>query len=571
MTEQVSKQRLPIRPPRIGLTTLSATLGLNLLALALPLVVLQVFDRVIPFEAVETLGFLFLGLCVVAVLEFILKWARAILLSSKAEKFETKLCEIFVDATLNADPETFGQTTPASHMDRMGAIAQLRAYYGGQARILSIDLPFTVVFISMIWLIGGWLVLVPLACIALLFLFKTALTKAQSTVFEKRKALDGRRYSFLVEVLSQIKTLKANTMEPQMQRRYELLQRQTADISHNVILFSGFSQTFGALFSQIAVAAMGLLGGFLVITQHIGIAELAACMLLNGRTVQPMLKALGLWAQSESLGMAKSKLAEACNIEQRPKAPALAQPLVGHVHFENLSLKHKLRDEVIFKNVSGEARSGSCLGLTGYSGSGKSSFHKIILAEMSPTSGTLTIDGHTPEALAGTRGTGGIVYADQTPVYFAGTILENISAFGDGERIERALELSEKLGLNKILHRLPMGYNTPIHESQALLHNQNFLQGVTMARVLALRPRVLLLNNATTPMDDAAKARFSTVLSELKGETTIILSDPDDAVMKLTDNRIELDGHSSRTARAWEEDLANDARNTLAPDTRRAG
>ncbi len=132
----VSFQPLPIRPPQIGLSTLSASLGLNLLALGLPLVGLQVFDRVIPFEATETLTFLFLGLCVVAVLEFILKWARAILLSSKAEQFETKLCEYSVDATLNADPETFGKITAAAHMDRLGAIAQLRAYYGGHPAMI---------------------------------------------------------------------------------------------------------------------------------------------------------------------------------------------------------------------------------------------------------------------------------------------------------------------------------------------------------------------------------------------------------------------------------------------------
>lgn len=550
---------LPVPPPRIGFTIFAATLSLNLLALALPLVVLQVFDRVIPFAATATLFYLFVGLCVVALLEFALKWARAVLLGAKAEQFETKLCEKFVDATLNADPEEFRKTTPASHLDRLSAISQLRGHYGGQARALSIDLPFTVIFVAMIAMIGGWLVVVPLTSLALLLLFKTALTRAQSKVFDRRKTLDSRRYSFLVEVLSQIRTLKANTMEPQMQRRYELLQEQTVDISHDVILFSGFSQTFGALFSQMAVAGMGLLGGYLVITSHIGIAELAACMLLNGRTVQPMLKALSLWAQSESLSMAKAKISEACNAPQRPKVATPASGIKGSVQFNELGMKHPDRDEYLFRGVSGDVNSGECLVLEGHSGSGKSALMKLILAELSPTEGEILIDRQPAKQFAALRGLGGIVYCDQNPVTFAGTVLENISSFGDGELIERALKLSEQLGLDKILHRLPMGYNTPIHESKALLNNQNFLQAVTIVRALALRPRLLLLNNVTITMDDATKFKLADVLENLKGHTTIVISSMDDSLTRLADTQIHLETSKEMLVREWDEDTAEDS------------
>ncbi|WP_306121084.1 ABC transporter transmembrane domain-containing protein [Roseovarius sp. MMSF_3359] len=559
MNKPDSVQSLPVPPPRIGFTVFAATLSLNLLALALPLVVLQVFDRVIPFAATATLFYLFVGLCVVALLEFALKWARAVLLGGKAEQFEIKLSEKFVDATLNADPEEFRKTTPASHLDRLSAISQLRGHYGGQARALSIDLPFTVIFVAMIAMIGGWLVVVPLASLALLLLFKTALTRAQSKVFDRRKTLDSRRYSFLVEVLSQIRTLKANTMEPQMQRRYELLQEQTVDISHDVILFSGFSQTFGALFSQMAVAGMGLLGGYLVITSHIGIAELAACMLLNGRTVQPMLKALSLWAQSESLSMAKAKIAEACDAPQRPVMTTLQPDMQGQILFDDLGMKHHDREEYLFQGIHGEVQSGECLVLDGHSGSGKSTLMKLILAELSPSEGDILIDGEPADRFANLRGAGGIVYCDQNPVTFAGTVLENISSFGDGEVIERSLRLSEQLGLDKILHRLPMGYNTPIHESRALLNNQNFLQAVTIVRALALRPRVLLLNNVTVTMDDATRSKLADVLENLKGHTTIVISSTDGALTQLADTRIHLETSTEMLVREWDADTAEDS------------
>ncbi|MEO3416958.1 ABC transporter transmembrane domain-containing protein [Roseovarius sp. CAU 1744] len=542
---------------------LAATLCLNLLALALPLFVLQVFDRVIPFAATETLFYLFVGLCVVALLEFALKWSRAVLLGNRAEKFETKLCEKFVDATLNADPEEFRKTTPASHLDRLGAISQLRGYYGGQARALSIDLPFTAIFVAMIAMIGGWLVMVPLTSLVLLLLFKMALTRAQSKVFDRRKTLDGRRYSFLVEVLSQIRTLKANTMEPQMQRRYELLQKQTADISQDVIVFSGFSQTFGALFSQLAVAGMGLMGGYLVIVNYIGIAELAACMLLNGRTVQPMLKALSLWAQSESLSMAREKIIAACNTPRRPDAPLVAARISGHIQFCDLSMKYPDRNGYVLRNLVGQVRPGECLVVDGHSGSGKSTLMKLLLAERSPTDGKVLIDGKPAAHFATLRGPQGIVYCDQNPVIFSGTVLENISSFGDGELIERSLQLSERLGLDKILHRLPMGYNTPLHESKALLNNQNFLQALTLVRALALRPRILLLNNVTATMDETTKSHLAGILAELKGSTTMVISSMDTLLTRLADVQLCLETGKEKMVREWHEDNAGDRASSL--------
>ena len=558
MEKATSPPRLPVRPPRVGPSILAATLSLNLLALALPLVVLQIFDRVIPFQATETLFFLFLGLCVVAVLEFILKWCRAILLGGKAEQFEAKLCEVFVDATLNADPEEFRKTTPATHLDRFGAISQLRSHYGGQARILSIDLPFTAIFVVMIALIGGWLVAVPIVSLCLLLMFKTALTRAQSRVFDKRKVLDGRRYSFLAEVLSQIRTLKANTMEPQMQRRYELLQDQTAEISHDVIQFSGFSQSFGALFSQLAVAGMGLFGGYLVITQSIGIAELAACMLLNGRTVQPMLKALSLWAQSESLAMARAKVSEACAISSRAVTDQTPAEMAGHIRFEALGLKHPERDEFLFENIEGEIPAGGCLALRGNSGSGKSALLKLLLAEIEPTKGRVLIDGHAAPQFVEARGVGGIVYCDQTPVVLSGTVLENISAFGDGEMIETALGYSERMGLEKILHRLPMGHNTPVHENRALMNNQTFLQAMTIVRALALRPRILLLYNVSAGLDEAGISRLRSILSDLKGQTTMFLADADETLNQLADMHIDLAPGTAALADMWAQDAATD-------------
>lgn len=547
-----------LRGPSIGFSVLVATFALNLLALSLPLVVLQIFDRVIPFQATETLFFFFVGLCVVATLEFILKTARTVLLGSAGKAFEIQLSQQFMDSALNADLETFSETTPASHLDHFGAIAQLRAHYAGQGRILSIDLPFTAIFILMIWLIGGWLVLVPIGCILLLLTFRASLQTTQSSIFNERRILDSRRYSFLAEALSQIRTLKANTMEPQILRRYELLQDQTTEISHRIIKFSGLSQSFGALFAQFAVAAMGLVGSYLVIIGKIGVAELAACMLLNGRTVQPMLKALGLWVQSENLAAAKLKFENVRSVKRRPDVPNYSSKLIGQITLENTGLKHKTTGEYLFKNLNVSVAPGECLLVTGIGGAGKTSCLKLLLGELSPSEGSVRIDGNAAHDFLETRGHGGIGYVDHTSVVFAGTVLENISAFGDGETIKYALELSVHLGIEKFIHRLPLGYNTQVLSSPALTNNRAAMQGISLVRAFALRPKILLVNNVGAAMDDKAKAAFEKFALSAKGDTTLVIAEDLNCFSKIADKFLNLSSQNGAMIAAFEADAKAD-------------
>ncbi|MEM9585471.1 MAG: ABC transporter transmembrane domain-containing protein [Pseudomonadota bacterium] len=544
--------------PPIGLSVLAATFALNVLALALPLVVLQIFDRVIPFNATETLTFLFLGLCLVALLEFTLRSARTVLLGNSGKMLESRLCNRFIEATLSARPEAFSKTTPAAHLEKFGAIAQLRGYYAGQGRILAIDLPFTGIFIAMIWLVGGWLVLVPLGCACLLLLFKASLQAAQAKIFDKRRVLDGRRYSFLAEALSQIRTLKANTMEAQILRRYELLQAQTTDISHSIIRFSGLAQSFGALFSQFAVAAMGLFGSYLVITKQIGIAELAACMLLNGRTVQPMLKALSLWVQSENISAARHKYEDVAALEPQPQTLNHAEALVGRVRAEKLAVKKEDAECFVFHSVDATLPEGKCMLLSGDAGSGKSEFMKLILGELTPAEGKMLIDDRPAADFLATRGLGGIGYVDHHPLLFAGTVLENMSAFGDGDAIEHALELSVELGVEKYIHRLPLGYNTQVLTSHALQHNAAALQGISLVRALALRPKLLMVNGIGAALDPKTRAGFAKLIEAEKGRMTTIIAEDSSCFDSLADIRLQLSRNTDASVEAWQLDAEAD-------------
>ena len=364
MTRQRSIER-----PRVGTSAVLATLSLNILALAMPLVILQIFDRVISNNSFHTLGLLTLGLCVVIGFETILRMARVVLLTSVSETFELTQTARFVDRTLAADPTAYAKTTEAEHLERFGAIGKLRDFYAGQGRLAKIELPFAVLFIAMIGVIGGWLVVIPVLGVILLLWFTGVLVRFQEPIFEERNTLDARRYAFLIEILSQIVSIKLNTMEKQMLRRFEMMQGKSTENSRWTILFSGLSQAFGAVYAQAALIAMGLFGGFLVIQGKIGMAELAACMLLNGRTIQPFVKVLGVWAQSESIAASEKKLDAALTIE----APALVddqQPALssGQIDIEDLTITYADSSSPIIQDLNATVLPKGCVSIIGEDG-----------------------------------------------------------------------------------------------------------------------------------------------------------------------------------------------------------
>lgn len=549
----MSVRKSSVERPRVGASAVMATLSLNVLALAMPLVILQIFDRVISNSSTQTLAFLVLGLMAVIGAETILRTARVVLLSGVAEDYELNLTSKLISRTLDADPSAYAKTTEAEHLERFSAIGRLRDFYAGQGRLASLELPFAVLFILMIGLIGGWLITIPIVGVALLLWFTSVLVRYQEPIFEERNTLDARRYSFLIEVLSQIGTIKLNTMEKQMLRRFEMMQGKATENSCWTIRFSGLSQAFGAVYAQTALVAMGLFGGFLVINGNIGIAELAACMLLNGRTIQPFVKMLGVWAQSESIAASEKKLNAALNVPMLTRSRETPRLLEGgHIEFSELAVCNPGSTIPVIERLTGTIHAGDCVSIIGDDGQGKSTLLKAIMGEVLPKSGQVTIDGHLPDGSWPRRGADGIALSGNKPAIFSGTILQNISAFGDGARIEHALQLSRDLGLEDRIHRLPLGYNTQLGENSKFVLDRASLKLVSLVRAFSIQPRILLLQDPTYGIDRAARTKVIRHLSEGMNDTTVVAATHDDLLIGASDDTLLLHRHEQD---AWNRDL----------------
>ena len=503
-----------------------------------------------------------------AALELILRWSRSTLLNATAEQAAVSNYRRFVDRILRANTVAFARDAAPIHLDRFAAIAQLRDHHAGQNHALLIDLPFTLLFAGMIAMIGGWLVMVPIAGLTAVLVFSLLMKRAQWALFDQRKTLDNRRYAFLSEVLSSSQTVKANRMERQLTRRFELLEDQTVDISQRLIRFSGLAQSFGAIFGQLSVAAMGLLGAYLVIQQQIGIAEMAACMLLNGRIVQPLTKLMTLWVQSENLALSWSKLREVDALPVNSEAEEERSSFEGELTLEGVRLVNEgcEGEQVIVPDLCVQA--GQTVLIEGSAAWQSQALFEVIAGQRPPAVGQVLIDGQPATSRVSERGEGALVILEPDPAILSGTLLENISAFGDEARVSRAKDFAAQLGLEKRVHRLPMGYNTKLGTGSGFENDPVNRQLIALVRVLALRPRLLIMSEPTAVLDTAERDALSACLAGLVEKPTLLIESPDPRMKRLAEVTCKLSALDGDDVADWEADarLDRDAAENLRRD-----
>ncbi|MCK5425834.1 MAG: hypothetical protein KAI89_10695, partial [Emcibacter sp.] len=287
---------------------LVASLFLNILSLALPMVLLQVYDRIIPNVALQTLTLLIFGLIIVLIIDVLLRTARSYLSGWIGAKFEHETGCHALETLLQADLQELEKNSSGVHLDRLSSIDSIRDFYTNQAGLALVDLPFVLLFLGLLGYIGGALLIVPVILLIILsslaFILGVRLKEAliNDTVWE------DRRYSFIIEVLSGIHSIKSMAMENLMSRRYEKLMENCSKASHESIFLSGVSQGIGNIFSQITMVSVASIGSILVINGELTIGALAASTLLAGRTVQPLLRALGIWTRFQYIQIADEKL-----------------------------------------------------------------------------------------------------------------------------------------------------------------------------------------------------------------------------------------------------------------------
>ncbi len=522
------------------------SLCINLLALALPILILQVYDRIIPNAAFSTMTFLVVGTLLAIGLEVSLRIVRASIINEIGARFEHRTSLDSFERIMKADLAAYEKQSPAAYLENMKGISAIKDFYFGQVALLMVDLPFVFIFLALIWFIAGPLVVIPLVLLGSLIVISGWIGNKLKVTLERRIETDKRRYDFLIELLGGIHTVKSMAMEFVMLRRYERLQGKSAEMICELSRLNAIGQSVSSAFSQAAIISVVGLGCLLVINQSMTMGGLAACTMLAGRVLQPVLKTIGVWNKFQSIQLAEDRF-------QTLKDLPLEQNEIreevdldhGSVKLENVAFGFP-NSEPLFQNLNLTVEPGQMIGITGDNSCGKSTLLHIIMGLVRPDEGRILIDDRDVNACDTVSLRSQIGLIPQIGDLFNGTLIDNLSMFQNGPQRERALQVAEKIQLTNFVARLPNGLDTKVGEGSINNFPKGVQQRIVFARALINDPKIVLFDNANTGMDMQSDKDVTETLCAMKGKKTLIVVSHRPSLLNKCDAVYEIHGKSLR-------------------------
>ncbi len=483
-------------PPSV----LLASVLINLLALGLPLTLMQIYDRVLPNAAVNTMVALLLGLGGVVLLDVALRIVRDAMSTQTALENAFRQRMLAAATLLHTDHARIASRSGRFWLERMMAVEDVASVKENADKALFIDLPFDAIFLAMTGLVGGWLVAVPLAMIAGFVLVMLGMTRGQRRLGEERRVEDEKRYAQLKEWRAGIGTIKLLAMETQIYRRFEAMLARGVGYSYYAVLQNNRLPAIGQLFSNLMMVAVSTGGAIRVIDGSMSIGALACCSLLTARLAQPVFRVVSIAAQLQTLALTEERAAAIYDLPPPAKSEGVAPALRGSIRMLGVSLPPAPGWNG-FSALDLVIEPGEIVGVAGPMTSGKSALLSLIDGTLSPAAGRVLIDGHMAGVIAAGPLRRHVQRIDGRVAIFRGTILENVAMFRSGIHISQAVSAMEALGLDAQIDKLPEGYDTPIGDGAQMVLPYGLQQSLMIARALAQQPAVLLVGQIGALLD----------------------------------------------------------------------
>lgn len=502
-----------------------ATVVANILTLASVFFTMNVYDRVVPTQAYASLWTLAIGTSIAALLEFAMRWLKARLVDLGGKKADlainaTLLREIMA-IRLEHRPQSAGIFASA-----MRDFESLRDFFSSSSLVLLADMPFVLLFLALIAVVGGPLAWIP--ALAVPFLLAMGLLAQGPLMKAMRDSMkeSGDKQSVLVEAVHNMELLKAHNAEGYLQRRWEMSNAAGADAYKKIRSLTNLVMGLSSTTQQLVTVAMVVAGVYLIHGNQLTQGGLIASVILAGRALAPMTGVMSLAAR---LQQARSSLETLDGLIQRPRdrAPGRTHVVPDAVHgqLEARALEfaypgeHKLP---VIKKLSMQIPAGHKVALLGRVGSGKSTLLRLMSGLYTPQGGSVRLDGVELQQLEPSAVRARIAYVGQEPQLFMGTLRENLMLCETGISNTRIVDVLRTLGLYEMVAAHPRGLDMPITEAGGGLSGGQ-RQLLAIARMVLRDPRLVFMDEPTAHMDQGTEARIIAALKPwLQGRTLLM-------------------------------------------------
>lgn len=537
---------------------LGAALLINVMALAMPLFTMNVYDRVIPNRAMETLWVLGLGVVLLIGIDMMLRSLRGYFIDLASARIDMQLSATIMERVLGVRMES----RPAA----VGAFAaNLRSFESVRDFITSasvtafIDLPFAFLFVFVIAIIAWQLVIPVLLAIFAVAIYAYILQHKMHELSETTYRAGALRNATLIESLTALETIKTQGAESVMQSKWE---KSVAFVSrvNNQMRFLSAAATNGAMeIQQLVNVVVVIAGVYLIGDGRLSMGGLIACTMLTSRAVAPLGQMVGLLMQYHNAKVSLASLEEVMGrpVERPADAAFVHRPeLKGNIEFRDVEFTYPNCSVTALKGFSCKIAAGEKVVVIGRIGSGKTTLQKLLLGLYQPTGGAVTIDGVDLRQLDPADLRRNIGYVAQDVTLFYGTLRDNIAIGAPYADDATILAAAEAAGLSDFVNRHPDGFEMMIGErGESLSGGQR--QGVAIARALLMDPPILLLDEPTSAMDFSSEQQFKQRLKATAAHKTVLivthrnsLLDLASRVIVVDDGRIVADGPRDQVIQA---------------------
>lgn len=519
-----------------------ASLLINALTLATYFYAINVFDRVVPNSAFETLWVLTIGIIVVLLFEMVLKILRSYFTDLAGKKADialsANLFERLLGIRLASKPVSVG-----SFMGNMNEFNSLREFMTSTTLLAFVDLPFIFLYITVIWWVGGPLAWIPLGVLPLGLLIGYLLQGPLSNFVRESVRLGTQKQATLAETLVCIEPIKALGAEGPMQSKWENQIGEMANVSLKAHVYSAITANLSMLVQQLAAVAVVVYGVYLIADRQITLGALVVCWVLTRRTLSPIGQIASLLTR---YNYARDALHFFDRMMELPVERPAGNPFVsrarleGKIEFRNVTFNYPGSHDAALTNVSFIIRKGERVGVIGRIGSGKTTIEKLILGLYQPSAGAVLIDDIDIHQVDPSDLRRDIGYVPQDVVLFYGTVRENIMIAAPYSRDSDMLRAAEIAGVSDFIKHSPQGYELTIGErGESLSGGQK--QTIAIARALLRNPPILLFDEPSNSMDQQTERAFMDHLSKnMQGETLLIVTHHN-SILPLVNRLIVLD------------------------------
>lgn len=522
---------------------LVASLLTNIFALVTPLYVMNIYDRVVPNQAFETLWVLTIGAGIVVLFDFIMKTLRAYFLDVAGKQVDVILTASIFEKVMGiktaARPQSVGRLA-----NNFQEFEIFRDFITSATITTLIDLPFAILFLVVITWLGGPVVLVPVLIAPIIILIALILQRPLHSIIQKTFRVASQKHATLIEALNGIDTIKMMGAEGKMQRRWEQIIGEQSQLGLKSKMLTTVIVNQAAFFQQLAYFGVVVVGVYLISDRYMTTGALIACAILTNRVLAPLGQIAGLITRYHHASNALAGVDSVMNLPQeRPvgKNYVRRPEFKGAIEFREVDFTYPEQEVSALNKVSFRIEPGEHVGIIGRIGSGKSTIEKLLLGIYEPTQGSIWIDGVDMQQIDPADLRSNIGYVPQDVVLFHGSVRDNIVMAAPHVDDSAMLHAAELAGVSEFVNRHPRGFDMSVSEGGASLSGGQ-RQSIAVARAFLLSPPILLLDEPSSALDNRSEENLKQQIEKNMKNQTLVLVTHRASMLTMVNRLIVMDG-----------------------------